>query len=52
MILFETITSANTAYLLRASPLPYGTLLPLVATLYMLEPLSEIALINVEKEKI
>ena len=32
-------TSDNTAYTLRASPLPSGTLLPSVATSYMLKTL-------------
>jgi len=35
-------TAYNTAYTLRASPLPFGTLLPAVATSYMLETLYEI----------
>ncbi len=34
-------TSYNTAYTLRATPLPFGTLLPLVATSYMLGTLYE-----------
>jgi len=36
-------TTDNTAYTLRAMPLPFRTLLPSVATSYMLETLYEIA---------
>ena len=36
-------TSDNTAYTLRATPLPFGTLLPTVATSYIPKPLGDIA---------
>lgn len=39
-------TADNTAYTLRASPLPFGTLLPAVATSYMLETLSEMVIVE------
>ena len=43
-------TSPNTAYTLRASPLAFGTLLPSVATSYMLGTLDEIAVQRYKNE--
>nr|AAU84310.1 hypothetical protein GZ9D1_23 [uncultured archaeon GZfos9D1] len=45
----EGRTSPNTAYTVLASPLPFGTLLPSVATSYMLVTLYEIAFKNRRK---
>lgn len=36
----KVATSPNTVHTLQASPSPFGTLLPIVETLYILETLS------------